>query len=122
MNNDPFRIPTDADIATAESRLGIRFHDDYRCFLKSGSDVANATLEPAVVLPGSGHLDIFEIAETAWNVMGLPKDLLPFIEDNGDYFCISKSGEIIYWSHNGSTNEKWPNLPAWHKQVCVDLE
>lgn len=88
MNNDPFRIPTDAEIATAECRLSIRFHDGYRCFLKSGSDVANATFEAAVVLPGSGHLDIFEIAETAWNVMCLPKDLLPFIEDNGDYFCI----------------------------------
>ncbi len=33
MNNDPFRIPTDAEIATAEGRLGIRFHDDY---LKKG--------------------------------------------------------------------------------------
>lgn len=122
MNNDPFRNPTDTEIASAESKLGISFHDDYRSFLKSGSDVANATFEPAVILPCSGHLDIFDIAETAWNVMGLPRDLLPFIEDNGDYFCIAKTGEIIYWSHNGSTKEEWPNLSAWHKQVCVDLE
>jgi hypothetical protein len=122
MTNDPFRIPTDAEIDNAEKRLGIKFHDDYRNFLKAGSDVANATLEPAVVLPGSGHLDLFEIAETAWNVMGLPRDILPFIEDNGDYFGISNSGEIFYWSHNGTTNEKWPSLAAWHKQVCVELQ
>jgi hypothetical protein len=122
MNHDPFRIPTDVEIASAESKLGIIFHDDYRLFLKSGSDVANAIFEPAVILPGSGHLDIFEIAETAWNVMGLPRDLFPFIEDNGDYFCIAKTGEIVYWSHNGSTNERWQNFSEWHKQVCVDLE
>jgi len=122
MSNDPFRIPTDAEIANAEKKLGFQFHDDYRNFLKSGGNVANATLEPAVILPGSGHLDIFEIAETAWNVMGLSKDLLPFIEDNGDYFCINRNGEIFYWSHNGTTNEKWPNIATWHKQVCVDLQ
>ncbi|WP_411568935.1 SMI1/KNR4 family protein [Shewanella sp. SW24] len=59
MNNDPFRNPTDTEITSAESKLGISFHDDYRSFLKS---------------------------------------------------------------HNGSTNEEWSNLSAWHKQVCVDLE
>ncbi|QNH01930.1 SMI1/KNR4 family protein [Pseudomonas sediminis] len=122
MNQDPFRTPTDAEIASAESKLGIIFHDDYRLFLKSGSDVANAIFEPAVILPGSGHLDIFEIAETAWNVMGLPRDLFPFIEDNGDYFCIAKTGEVVYWSHNGSANERWQNFSAWHKQVCVDRQ
>ncbi|HGY1074313.1 SMI1/KNR4 family protein, partial [Aeromonas salmonicida] len=42
--------------------------------------------------------------------------------DNGDYFCISKTGEVIYWSHNGSSNEKWPNMSAWHNQVCINLE
>ena len=71
--DSPFRPPTDAEIAAAEQRLGVSFHPDYRAFLKGGGDVANATLEPAVILPGSGHLDLFEIAETAWNsAMTLP--------------------------------------------------
>lgn len=91
-------------------------------FLKSGSDVANAIFEAAVILPGAGRLDIFEMARIAWKIIGVPRDSLPFIEDNGDYFCISKTGEVIYWSHNGISNEKWPNMSAWHNQVCINLE
>jgi hypothetical protein len=120
--NNPFRRPTDAELAAAEKRLGVTFHPDYRAFLRGGGDVADAALEPAVILPGSGHLDLFEIAETAWNEMEVPRDLLPFVEDNGDYYCINPSGEVVYWSHNGTTEEKWPTIAAWRQQVCVDEE
>jgi hypothetical protein len=116
---DPFRLPTDAEIAAAEQRIGITFHPDYRAFLCGGCDVADAILEPAVILPGAGHLDLFEIASTAWGEMGVPHDLLPFVEDNGDYYCINPSGEVVYWSHNGTTNEKWPSIREWRQQVCV---
>lgn len=34
MQNDPFRIPTDDEIAIAERKLGITFYNDYRCFFK----------------------------------------------------------------------------------------
>lgn len=118
--NNPFRIPTDAEIAAAEQRLGVTFHPDYRAFLKGGSDVADSILEPAVILPGGGHLDIFEITNAAWNLMGVPRDLLPFVEDNGDYFCIKSTGQVVYWSHNGTTDERWPNIAAWRQQVCVE--
>jgi hypothetical protein len=119
-SDNPFRPPTDEEIAAAELRLGLAFHPDYRAFLRGGGDVADATLEPAVILPGSGHLDLFEIADTAWNLMGVPRDLLPFVEDNGDYYCIDPSGEVVYWSHNGITDEKWPTIAAWRQQVCVE--
>ena len=118
--DSPFRIPTDREIDAAEQRLGVAFHPDYRDFLKGGCDVADAIFEPAVILPGSGHLDLFEIAETAWNRMHVPRHLLPFVEDNGDYYCISPDGEIVYWSHNGTTDEKWPSIAVWHQQVCVE--
>lgn len=98
--NNPFRPPTYAEIAAAEQRLGVTFHPDYRAFLRDGGDVADATLEPAVILPGSGHLDLFEIADTAWRVMHVPRSLLPFVEDNGDYYCLTPTGEVVYWSHN----------------------
>ena len=69
MQNDPFRIPTDDEIAIAERKLGITFHNDYRCFLKSGSDVANAIFEAAVILPDAGRLDIFEMAKHLHNTL-----------------------------------------------------
>jgi hypothetical protein len=95
------------------------FHADYVTFLKGGSDVANSILEPAVILPGSGHLDLSQIANAPWNQMRVPRDLLPFVEDNGDYFCITPTGEVVYWSHNGAADEGWPNTTAWRQQVCV---
>nr|WP_256575567.1 MULTISPECIES: SMI1/KNR4 family protein [unclassified Pseudomonas] len=52
--------------------------------------MANAYFEPAVILPGSSDVDIFKIAESAWNHSGVPKDWLPFVEGNGDYFCVSQ--------------------------------
>ncbi len=120
MTTDPFRIPSDENIAEAERNLNFHFPPAYVEFLKGGSDVANAKFEPAVILPGCSYLDIFEIADTAWSQGGVPKDWLPFIEDNGDYFCISQTGEVRYWSHNGTTNERWPNFSAWFQQVCVE--
>jgi hypothetical protein len=118
-NDDPLRPPTDAEIDAAESRLGMKFHPDYRAFLKSGGDVGDSFLEPAVILPGSGYLDLFDIAKSAWEE-GVPKDLLPFVEDNGDYYCLNSRGEVLFWSHNGTTDEKWPNLANWRQRVCIE--
>ena len=120
MTIDPFRIPTDAEIAEAERKLGFKFPSTYVEFLKGGSNVANAVFEPAVILPGCSYLDIFEIAETVWGKMGVSKEWLPFIEDNSDYFLISQTGEVKYWSHNGTTNENWPTFATWFQQVCVE--
>jgi hypothetical protein len=96
MTIDPFRIPTDAEIVEAERKLNFKFPDTYVEFLKGGSNVANAVFEPAVILPGCSYLDIFDIAETAWGKMGVPKEWLPFIEDNSDYFLISQTSEVSH--------------------------
>lgn len=117
---DAFRIPTDAEIATAERKLNFVFPPSYIDFLKSGGDVANAVFEPALVLPGCDYLNIFNIAQSAWDEGGVPRDWLPFIEDNGDYFLVSAKGEVRFWSHNGTTNENWPTFAAWFQQVCVE--
>jgi hypothetical protein len=118
--DSPFRMPTDAEITAAEQRLGIEFPEDYRAFLRGGSEVADAILEPALILPGAGHLDLFAIADTAWRVMHLPRNLLPFVEDNGDYYCLTPEGEVVYWSHNGATDERWASIAVWRQQVCVE--
>ena len=120
--NNPFRPPTDAEIAEAEAELGLKFHRDYRAFLKGGGDVANACFEPAVILEGSGNLDLFEIAETAWNDLDVPRDWLPFVEDNGDYYCINPRGEVVFWSHNGGSEERWRSMADWYEKVCVNGE
>ncbi len=115
----PNGLPTEDEIAAAEARLGVSFPEDYRRFLLKASDVVYGTHEPAMVTPKAGHRDLIQMAEAAWDEDGVPGNLLPFCFDNGNYFCVNESGEVIYWDHNGTTDEKWPSLASWIKQVWI---
>lgn len=117
-DDTPFRVPTDAEISEAERRLGVSFHADYRAFLRGGSDVGDSVLEPAVILPGSGYLDLFGMTDRAWRLAGVPRELFPFVEDNGNYYCLRANGEVVYWSHDGTTEETWVNIAEWRETVC----
>jgi hypothetical protein len=116
----PFRLPSEEEVAVAEDVLGVSFHRDYKRFLLEASDVVHGTLEPAMVTPGTGHRDLIQMAKAAWEEDGVPRNLLPFCFDNGNYFCMSEMGEVVYWDHNGSTNEKWSNLAIWIKHVWIE--
>ena len=118
----PFRLPTEDEIKAAEKRLNIQFHEDYRRFLLEASDVVCGVIEPAVVIPDAGCLHLVEVAEYAWDEMDVPLTLLPICEDNGDYYCLNKKGEVELWSGSGATGEKWENLAAWIKEVWIDAE
>ena len=116
---EPLRLPTPDEVSAAEDRLVMKFPADYRRYLLEASDVVYGALEPAIVIPDAGHLSLVDIAETAWNEMEVPLDLLPFCEDNGDYYCLTEAGEVEYWSHNGTTDEKWANLATWIEEVWI---
>lgn len=115
-----FRLPKKTEVAEAENRLGVKFSEDYRRFLLEASDVVYGTLEPAVVVPNSGYLNLIEVADSAWNEMEVPKNLLPICEDNGDYYCLNETGEVVFWSHDGLMNEKWDSLADWIKEVWIE--
>ena len=116
----PLRLPTETEVELAESALGIKFPEDYRRYLLEAGDVVFGALEPAVVTPDAGYLSLVEVAESAWDEMDLPRDLLPFCEDNGDYYCLNEAGEVEYWSHNGATDERWKDLATWIKEVWIE--
>ncbi len=115
----PFRLPTEMEVAAAERTLGVTFPDDYRYFLLHGSDVAYGTLEPAVVIPDCGHLDLVEMVQTAWEV-GVPRDHLPFCENNGDYYCLTPDSRVVLWSHDGLFSGRWPDLSHWIQEVWLE--
>jgi hypothetical protein len=115
----PFRLPTESEVAAAEHALGIQFSADYRYFLLHGSDVAYGTLEPAVVIPDCGHLDLVEIVQTARKA-GVPGELLPFCEDNGNHYCFAPDGRVVLWSHDGLRSGSWPGLAQWIQEVWID--
>ena len=84
------------------SEWGAELPDDYVCFL---AEFGWATFGSAE-LPGLGeavpaHLSVLVLAQDQWN-LGLPRDLLPVFESNGDWlYCLSElhGGRIVLWSH-----------------------
>ena len=68
-------------------RLGYQFPADYRTFLAEASDVVVGALEPSIVIPDAGYLDLVETARIGWEP-GVSEEWLPFCEDNGNYFCL----------------------------------
>lgn len=117
----PFRLPTETEVAAAEKRLNFKFHEDYRTFLLEASDVVVGSLEPAMVTPDSGILNLCEMAEYAWDEMELPLTLLPICEEDGDYYCMNKKGEVELWT-SGETTEKWADLATWIEEVWINAE
>lgn len=113
----PLRLPTDQDVATAERELGVSFPAEYRRYLLEASDVVVGTLEPCVVVPGAGYLDLVQTTRRAWDA-GVPDDLIPICEDNGDYYCLDHD-RVRFWSHDGTTDEAWPNLASWIAEVWI---
>lgn len=103
-----------------ERYLGVTFHEDYKRFLLEASDVICGTCEPMRITPDGGYPDLVEMVEDAWELDGVPRNLMPFCYNNGDYFCMNGIGEVVYWDHNGTNDEKWRNLAAWIEHVWIN--
>lgn len=114
----PLRLPSEDQVSAMERELGIQFHPDYRQYLLRASDVVLGALEPAEVTEPQSHTYLPSVVAGA-REMGVPDDLLPYCEDNGHYYYLRKDGSVAFWSHNGSTNEAWPDLAAWVLQVWI---
>ena len=115
----PLRLPSEEEVRNIENKLGLKFHPDYKRYLLEASDVVLGALEPATIHANSGPTYIVDVVNRA-REMGVPESLVPIAEDNGDYYCMSDDGEIRFWSHNGSTDEKWPNLETWIQEVWIN--
>jgi hypothetical protein len=115
----PLRLPTRDEVDNAQRMLRVAFHPDYRKYLLEASDVVYGTIEPCTVTPDGGHTDLIDVVTIAWEEAGVSRDLLPICEDNGDYYCMNSSGEVVFWSHNGLGDEKWPDLATWIEQVWL---
>jgi hypothetical protein len=112
--------PDDQVIERAQKALGVRFHRDYIAFIKSGYDLGDSILEPLQIDDPEPHVDMFEYVKEAWNDWGVPKTLLPIVHDNSDFYCIDANGRVVFWSHNGPTNETWPDIATWRSQMMEE--
>lgn len=118
----PLHLPTSEEVDAAEEHLGVRFHPDYRRFLLEASDVTVPLLVPAPVISEAKPNDLVSMVENARKYIDVPVAWLPFCEDNGDFFCMDSAGvssEVIYWPHDGTSDEKWPDLATWIEEVWI---
>jgi hypothetical protein len=113
------RLPTEAEVTAAEKEIGIQLHPDLRKYLLEASDVVYGTLEPVTVTDPSFNTHLPSVCESAWEEMDVPRKLLPICEDNGDYYCMNKKGEVVFWSHDGATDEKWKDLATWIEELWI---
>ncbi|MEI4551493.1 SMI1/KNR4 family protein [Pseudoalteromonas spongiae] len=120
MKEFEVKIPTDIEIAEAQEKLGFTFPPEYVAFIKSGYDLGDAPLEALEIVDPPSYADIYEALVSARRFYDLPVELMPICEDNSDYYCINNNGEVVFWSHNGTTNEKWANVTAWAKQMVLE--
>jgi hypothetical protein len=114
------KLPNDRLLDEYEKKIGLQFPKDYRKFLRQASDVFVGVLTPLIVTengdaPGELAAVLLEARE-----MGLPIDWLPICDDNGDYYCLVNNGQVRFWSHDGATDESWPDLATWIKQVWIE--
>jgi hypothetical protein len=121
----PLRLPTLAEVEAAERDIGVPFHPDYRRFQLEVSDVVFGVLEPALVLPGlMPCLDLRKAVRAARQI-GVPAEVLPFCENNGDYFFIDCHGGVGYWDHNGGGGTMlYKSLADWiaHEWLGIEKE
>jgi SMI1-KNR4 cell-wall len=117
----PPRLPTEDEVKAAEARLGVTFHPHYRQFLLAASDISYNVLEPATITVPDAHNDLLRIARRARETWQVPAELVPICEDNADYYCMTRDGRVIFWSHDmrAPTGEEWPDLATWIEQVWM---
>mmetsp|Transcript_12431 Transcript_12431/g.17355 ORF Transcript_12431/g.17355 Transcript_12431/m.17355 type:complete len:161 (-) Transcript_12431:1670-2152(-) len=106
-------LPTEQKVDAIALAAGVSFPHDFRRFLLEASDVAYGILEPV-------NVDNFEEVLADALEIGVPDNLLPICEDNGDFYCVNTTSEaVIFYDHNGSGSECWSNIASWIEAVWI---
>ena len=122
--SDPAVLPTEGDVKNAEEKLGVKFSPSYVKYQLEYSDIFFGQYELYRLFEDGSHLDLIKEVKEAREFNELQEHLLPFVQDNGDYFCFDLSSEgpeheVVYWSHNGTTDERWNNFLDWVERCWI---
>jgi hypothetical protein len=120
------QLSTHDDVRNAEEKLGVAFPPSYVKYQLQYSDVTFGTYEPYHLFQDGSYLDLVASVDEA-RENGLPDHLLPFVEDNSDYFCfdLQSAGpeyKVAFWSHNGKQGETWSNFLDWVERCWIGEE
>lgn len=120
----PAQLPTEQQVCDVESLLGVKFPPSYRDYLLHYSDVNFEAFELYRVFQDGSYLDMVKEIHEAHDLVELPTHLLPFLHDNGDYYCFDLSTpgpeyKVVFWSHNGIVDESWTDFAAWVDECWI---
>jgi len=113
------RLPSIEYIGNIEKVIGVKFSDDYKYFLLKVGRIDHGVIEPCTLFPEDGHTYLIEVHKDAKQLHGFPENSIPICQDNGDYYLLTRNGNVVFWSHNGTTNESWATLAEWIKEVWI---
>ncbi|MBM6608748.1 SMI1/KNR4 family protein [Enterobacteriaceae bacterium RIT814] len=117
-NNIP--LPDDDLISKYERETGFSFSSDYKKLLKEVGNIYYGTIELLSVTEDKKFYGELLTAINDAKQVGVPESWLPICEDNGSYYCLDQQGRVQYWSGDGDSEEQWPDLAAWVKDVWID--
>ncbi len=115
----PLRLPDDDELVEIEEELLIQLPFDLREFLLNVSDVVYGSIEPVTVTDPQSHTHLPDVAAEAWDTF-VPRHLIPICRDNDQYYCIGEDGEITLWSEEGESDETWPSIWHWAREIWLN--
>lgn len=123
-HNEPIPVPLDLpevdDLVDVQEQILISLPDDLKMFLLEVSDVVYGRIQPATANDPSSHTYLPEITAQAWHD-GLPREYITFCAVDGDYYCMDEYGEVKFWQDGGFSDQDWPSIWHWAKQVWLEM-
>jgi hypothetical protein len=114
----PLELPDEDDLVVVQEALFISLDNDFREFMLSVSDVVYGRYEPVTASDPTSHTYLPEVAASAWDA-GLPRDLVPLCEHQGNYYAVNEEGEVQYWQDGVNTGESWETVWYWVRDVWL---
>ena len=115
----PLELPDEEQLVQIEEEILLPIPRDIRTFLLEASDVIYGHLEPVTAADPYSHTYLPEVTANAW-ANGVDRHLLPICQVGHNYYCAEPDGEIVYWQDGEITEETWPSISHWARDVWLE--
>ncbi|MCO7225684.1 SMI1/KNR4 family protein [Pleionea sp. CnH1-48] len=102
-----------------EEEIFIPLPKEFKDFLMSVSDVVYGSIEPVTVSDDALHTHLPDVAAEAWDI-GVSRELIPICRQGSNYYCITQTGEIVFWQHGDiDSAQEWDSIWEWVEEVWL---
>ena len=115
----PLELPDEDRLVEIEEELLLPIPREMRTFLLECSDVIYGSIEPVTAADLYAHTYLPEVTAVPWE-QGVPRYLMPLLEVNGTYYCVEQEGEVVFWCDGELTDETWPSVWHWVRDVWLE--